>query len=203
MNIIDIISNRRSIRKFKNKKIENKKILDLIEAAIWAPSAKNRQPWFFYIVNDDNKKDELVLLLKMGMKKLLEKYESQGISRVDIHSAFNSIETINQSAAVIFITHQKKYKNHYDDGVNWNLNALDVEVADLLSLGAAIQNMLLFATEQGLGTLWICDIFYAYNDLCKFLNTTDSIISAICIGYPNEHQNNKTRVKKENVIAFV
>ena len=110
MNIIDIILNRRSIRKFKKEKIEDKKILDLIEAAIWAPSAKNRQPWFFYIVNDGNKKDELVLVLKKGIKNLLDKYEGQGISRPDIHSAVNSIETINESSAVIFIAHQKKYK---------------------------------------------------------------------------------------------
>ncbi len=203
MSIIDIISNRRSIREYTNKKIEDKRILDLIEAAIWAPSAKNRQPWFFYILNDSEKKDELVLILKNGMEKLLAKYETQGISRPDIHSAANSIETINKASTVIFIAHQKKYKNHYDDGVNWNLNALDIEVADLLSLGAAIQNMLLFATEQGLGTLWVCDIFYAYNDLCKFLNTSDSIISAVCIGYPYEQPAKKVRVEKEKVTKFV
>lgn len=55
MNIIECIKTRRSVRNYLNQPIEPQLIEDLIEAAIWAPSGKNSQPWKFCIVNDNDK----------------------------------------------------------------------------------------------------------------------------------------------------
>lgn len=48
-----LIEKRRSIRKFKQKKIERKKIDKLIEAALRAPSSRGFNPWRFIVI--DNK----------------------------------------------------------------------------------------------------------------------------------------------------
>ncbi|MGN6493369.1 MAG: nitroreductase family protein [Agriterribacter sp.] len=45
--VIDIIKERRSIRAFSGKAIEPEKVLALFEAARWAPSAMNEQPWMY------------------------------------------------------------------------------------------------------------------------------------------------------------
>lgn len=37
------------------------------------------------------------------------------------------------------------------------------EICNIQSIGASIQNMLLTATEKGIGSLWICDIYFAYS----------------------------------------
>ena len=50
MSLIEIIKKRRSIRKFKSDPIEKEKIDQLIEALIWAPSARNLQSRKFYFV---------------------------------------------------------------------------------------------------------------------------------------------------------
>jgi nitroreductase len=50
--VFEIIKKRRSIRRFKNIRVENHKIIKLIEAASLAPSATNRQPWRFIAVKD-------------------------------------------------------------------------------------------------------------------------------------------------------
>ncbi|HDQ88707.1 MAG TPA: hypothetical protein ENN92_00995, partial [candidate division WWE3 bacterium] len=50
--VFDIIKKRKSIRKCKKIPVENYKILQMIEAAILAPSATNRQPWRFIVVKD-------------------------------------------------------------------------------------------------------------------------------------------------------
>lgn len=47
-----LIETRRSIRKFKSQPIEQKKIEQLIEAALRSPSSMNRNPWEFIIVTD-------------------------------------------------------------------------------------------------------------------------------------------------------
>ena len=48
----DVILTRRSIRKYKPLKIEREKILQILNAAMYAPSAVNKQPWHFIVVDD-------------------------------------------------------------------------------------------------------------------------------------------------------
>lgn len=50
-NILKVIKKRRSIRKYKKEKVSKNLLLQLIEAAIWAPSGSNVQPWYFIIVD--------------------------------------------------------------------------------------------------------------------------------------------------------
>lgn len=49
---LDLISNRRSIRKFKHQPIEKEKIDTLIEAALRSPSSRGINPWQFVVVED-------------------------------------------------------------------------------------------------------------------------------------------------------
>ena len=52
MDALDFILDRRSIRRYSDKVIENEKIKILLEAAMYAPSAVNRQPWHFIVIHD-------------------------------------------------------------------------------------------------------------------------------------------------------
>lgn len=58
--ILNNIKNRRSIRKFINKEIEQEKLDILFEAARWAPSNCNKQLWKLIVINDDAIKKNLV-----------------------------------------------------------------------------------------------------------------------------------------------
>jgi nitroreductase len=57
--VLDLLKNRRSIRKYKDKPVEKEKIEKCLEAARWAPSASNRQPWEFLVVKDEEKRKRL------------------------------------------------------------------------------------------------------------------------------------------------
>ncbi len=59
MDIIKEIKDRASVRKFKNKKIDRSIIDRILEAGRVAPSAKNRQPWRFIVIDDDNLKSRV------------------------------------------------------------------------------------------------------------------------------------------------
>lgn len=50
--IINVILKRRSIRNFKQEEVPKEVLLKLVEAARWAPSGSNIQPWYFIIVNN-------------------------------------------------------------------------------------------------------------------------------------------------------
>lgn len=49
---MDTIMNRRSIRRFLDKPVEDEKIERLLRAAMQAPSGKNEMPWEFMIITD-------------------------------------------------------------------------------------------------------------------------------------------------------
>lgn len=57
--LINLIKERRSVRAYKEEPISSEVLEKLIEAAIWAPSSCNRQPWFFVIVTEKEQKTRI------------------------------------------------------------------------------------------------------------------------------------------------
>ncbi len=58
--LIDIVKNRRSVREYEDKDVPDEIILELIEDARLAPSAKNLQDWKFIIVKNKERRQKLV-----------------------------------------------------------------------------------------------------------------------------------------------
>lgn len=59
MEVKEALLKRRSVRKFKEDKISDELIEELLHAAMSAPSACNKQPWEFYVVTNEDKINEL------------------------------------------------------------------------------------------------------------------------------------------------
>jgi nitroreductase len=59
LDVFDAIKERRSVRAFTDEKVSEKDVWQLIDAARWAPSAGNTQPWEFIIVKDPEIKRKL------------------------------------------------------------------------------------------------------------------------------------------------
>ncbi|HER08966.1 MAG TPA: nitroreductase family protein [Bacteroides sp.] len=60
MDELEYIFNRRSIRKFTDRKIDDALIGKLLEAAMYAPSAVNSQPWHFVVVDNRKMMDRIM-----------------------------------------------------------------------------------------------------------------------------------------------
>lgn len=71
MDVHQAIIKRRSTRKFKEDDIPDQVIIQLLEAARWAPSGGNIQPWFFYIVKNRDKREQLAKAA-LGQKFIAE-----------------------------------------------------------------------------------------------------------------------------------
>lgn len=203
MELHDAIYKRRSIRRYTEETIPVQQIFDLIDAAAQAPSAKNRQPWFFYVINDSETKRRFISQMNGGIDALYERYCQASVPRPDILSAKNSVRIMEQASTIILVKYVIHYNMYHNDGVHWPIHAADIEVSDLLSIGAAVQNMLLAAEEMHLGSLWVCDIFYAYPELIRFLETDAPILSAVCIGYPAESPAKRPRLSVQDISAIL
>jgi nitroreductase len=71
MDLLEIIENRRSIRVFKKQDVSQDIIEKLLEAARWAPSAGNVQPWAFVVASSPKMKRSLSMAA-FGQKDLEE-----------------------------------------------------------------------------------------------------------------------------------
>ena len=76
------------------------------------------------------------------------------------------------------------------------------EICDSLSIGAAVENMLLAAQQLGLGALWIANTCFAYRELTAYINTNEQLVCAIAIGYANENPNPRPRMSLDQIVEY-
>ena len=178
MNTIEAIESRKSIRNFKNEEISKDIIEDILNCGRLAPSAKNRQPWYFVILKNDMK-DKVADLMIEYTKNNDEREEEKRLNSPS--SVARTADVIKQAPVLVIIFREK------DD--NWL-------IGDNLSIGACVENMCLRATDLGLGSLWIRDIVYVSEKVAEILGHRDLELNcAVALGIPN--QNPKQRPRKE------
>ena len=191
------IFSRRSIRKFSDKPVSKELIEQIILAGIASPSAKNRQPWR-YIVFGGEAKNELLAQMELGIER-----ESSGDTRLPhsqkgIPDARHTLKVMKEAPIIIIVLNE----NGGSPFAEINADDRITEMCDLLSIGASIENMLLKATELGLGTLWIANTCYAYDELTAFLGTDSQLTGAIALGYAEESPSPRPRKPLDEVADF-
>ena len=154
MSINEIIRKRRSIRKFKKNKIEENEILEMLENAIFAPSAGNLQPWEFVIIKNSEQK------LKIS------------------ECAYGQYFISDAPWVIVVCANQEEASSVYGKRGH--------ELYCIQDTAAAIQNILLCATEKGLAACWIG----AFNESAvrKTIECPQHIkpVAIIPIGIPDE-----------------
>ena len=172
------IENRRSIRKYRSDEIDRKLIEEIIYSATLAPSAKNRQPWKF-IVYQGEEKDKLVEVMRHGINSEKITHELMPEWAFAIPDAENTVRIMQEAPCLIAVLNT----NQYTPFASIEREKRIVEICDSLSIGAAVENMILTATGYGLGTLWIANTCFAYPELLCKLHVLVHIKLSYCITF--------------------
>lgn len=187
------IYERRAVRKYISKPVSKDLIEQVIDAGRMAPSAINKQPWKFYVINDN---ETLKILSKAIMKAAAKGILNSGLKGI--------INTIKDS---LHFAHNMKFLREDDPVFHGAPAAIfltgpkDNEWASL-DIGMCAQNMMLAAKELGLET---CPV-----GLAKYVEQTNLFHSlkipeseqvhlAVILGYGDETPEIHER-KKDNVI---
>jgi nitroreductase len=129
MALLDLIKQRRSIRKYLDKAVERDKIISCLEAARLAPSACNSQPWKFIVVDDE------------GMKNKLCDTAFRGLYQI---SAFAKTAPV----IIAIVSEKSKFWARVGGKIR------DIQYY-LIDIGIAGEHFILQAQELGLRTCWI------------------------------------------------
>lgn len=194
---MDTIKERRSIRKYKAQSVEKEIIDEIIRAGALAPSAKNRQPWRF-IVYRERSKDDLLDAMEKGLLRERDGSALLPSSKDGLPDAFNTLNIMREAPVLIVILNANGRSPFKDIGSDDRIT----EMCDSLSIGAAVENMLLTATELGVGSLWIANTCFAYNELEKHIGTTHQLVGAVSLGYADETPSQRPRKCLEDIVEY-
>lgn len=181
MELMEIIEGRRSVRRYKPEAVPEETIRDVLEAGIWAPSAKNGQQWRFTVLTEKSK-DDFQAWFRGELNKFVEKYGDK-----EIGSALWTCDVMDQAPVVVIV---------------WNAGKNDWTTEEH-SVAAAIQNILLRAYELGLGSLWIGDVYYAYESISEYFDKPWKLSGAITLGYSDEKARMPPKKSLDEVTEFL
>ena len=186
METLKSIENRRSIRNYTEEKVSVDIVKDILNCGRLAPSAKNRQPWYFVVAQNEIK-DKIADMMIDYSTNADDTIES---ARIGHKSSVSPTANIIKQAPILILVFREKNDN-------WI-------IGDNLSIGACVQNMCLRATDLGLGTLWIRDIVYVSEDVAEMLGHSDLELNcAVSLGYPNQSPKMRPRKNLEDIMEWV
>lgn len=169
MDIFTAIKERRSCRDFLSDPINPETIEKILEAASFAPSPLNMQPWQFIVITKQEVKDEIF--------KEAERCRDWAVKDCGQKWAGGyKVDFIKSAPALIAVTGDPK-----KTGVDFFMKE-GGSVGYQYACAAAIQNMILAAHALGLGSLWFT--FFDKKNIVKILGIEENktLISIVCLG---------------------
>lgn len=182
------IAARRSVRRFTNTPVPEYQLTELLSAARLAPSAKNCQPWRFILMRGAYKSRFCDAMEEGLLREQREPFLPH--SAFGLPDAKNSLRVMREAPVLLAVL----YADGKSPDTPLNVDERFTELCDSLSIGAAVENLLLYAKELGLDTLWIANTCFAYRELTAFLHTPHVLTGVIAIGYGAEHPSSRPRI---------
>lgn len=185
----ELIQGRRSIRRYQAKPIAPALLERLLEAAMWAPSAHNRQPWRFCVVTGAATKGMLSQHMGEQWRRDLAA-DGADAALVERRVAISQSRMMG-AGALIFAAVSMEEMDHYPDE---RRNQAEWTMA-VQSVALACQNLLLAAHHYGLGACWMCAPLFVPELVREVLQLPDTWLpqALITVGYPAEEKS-KARV---------
>lgn len=206
---LEHLASRRSVRQFTSEPVPRRVLERLIEAAVFAPSPSNRQPWRFAVVVEPSLKAKLVSCVRTVVTAM-----KQTIARSHHAEDFERygdffFEPLERAAAVVV----PQYRTH-DDLIERLLVSGGAEVGDFVTPGAmqgelactagAVMNLLNQAHAEGLGACWMAGPTVAREEIAELLEIEPpwSMLGMIALGWPSSAPVHPSRKPKERTVTW-
>lgn len=193
-----LVKSRRSIRRFKETPVSKTVLKRVLEAGICAPSAHNRQPWRFVILQSAEQKERLAR--KMG-ERLRSDLERDGLEPAAIDKdVARSYGRITGAAVAIVVCMDKSVLDEYPD----EQRSMAEYIMGIQSVAMAGENILLTAHAEGLGGCWVCAPLFVPALVREELGLHPDWEpqGMILLGYPQDASRARSRRSAEEVTLW-
>ena len=193
--IYQCIEARKSVRQYKAQPIEREVLLRVLDAGLHAPSGKNRQNWRFFVVQGAKRDEYLKLSQKswLGIKDVLARRLKPSLYKFTERFFY----TLGGAPTIVFCYSQ----NHPEER----------HYTSIGSVYMAVQNIILAAVSEGLGTCPMgapleikaeVDKFLGIDNIAMPPDTELELLCALTLGYP-DHEPPKAPRQRDNRITWL
>lgn len=207
--IIDVITSRKSIRRYRPDPIPDEMIDKILEAARWAPTGENYQPWRLIVIRDQETRNRIGDLAKLGSGSRMTAWYCMG----EMQKRFEGIKDPDKRDRVLKFMYSGEVSEFAKQSplviaVIGSLMEGSVDVP--YDLSACIENMLLEAHSLGLGACWVHGPVASTRDAKKFKEILGiptgmgeyKVIAYVAIGWPAEDRKHPRPKKSLEEIVF-
>lgn len=182
LSVREAITRRRSVKNFNGQPVDLENIVSVLEDARWAPTHGLRNPWRFVVAANQEYVKFQDVLKEYGVPKWKELSEEE---------LEKQMKKFRAPGAVVFVIVQEDVRQKE-------------RMEDFAAASALIQNAMLLAWDQGIGTCWKTPPFI---DNPKFreelgVKPGERIMSMLQFGYYDDIPKGRARTPLEDIVTF-
>jgi nitroreductase len=186
MEFTALVEKRVSVRQFRPDPVSPEHIREMVRLASLAPSPNNQQPWCFVAVTRKPLLQEMADVVRVRLRALLPVTLSEDARRAAQRVEWFS--TFFADAPLVIAVVRRPYRSVIARAVEGaSLSAADINAMrgypDVQSIGAAIEHLLLAATDLGYGSCWLSGPLIAREPLLG-IAAPDHLAALVTIGVP-------------------
>lgn len=189
----DLVTARRSIRKYTDENIPESHILDMVTSAVNAPSPSNRQPVRYLHLVSSESRQGILKNMESGYHNMLTQAQSLEKPRkaINILNHYWRYSYFMFHAPALFAVGVEKKGDSFSGKLNraglMEAKGLETMGCDI-SLGLSLQFFMLKAVELGLGTCILTAPLHFLERECTISGTENlSIRCFLTVGFPDEY----------------
>lgn len=163
-----LLRSRRSVRRFLPHPVSQEVLHRVLRTAMRAPSAHNRQPWRFVLIQNPATRQALVHALHQRWYQDLER---DGLSQAEIHRRLQrSRARLLQAPVLLCLCHDRSTEDSYPDPDRQHAEYL----MGVQSTALAGVYLLLAAHHEGLAGVWLCAPLFAREEVRRVLDLPET-----------------------------
>ena len=191
MEVKKAVLERRSYRKFLDKKVSEEDIRQIVEAGLWAPSATNIQPWYYVAVSRDEAVEEIRDIASDGVEAFRPVLEERFSEHPEVVRNTTSFIATLGGAPFILLAFAR-------------LKGGENDMKTVQGIAAGIENMILAALEKDIRSCWLtslCSGKAAERLHERFAPERGGLVALVAFGYSTQEP--RAPKRKEDRAKFL
>jgi len=204
MDLETAITTRRSIRDYKKDPIDEFTLREILKLSLWAPSGRNRQPWYLVIVRG-RKLKEVKEIINCSFEKVHPSLKASYPDKLHVIATTKKFFSNLGNAPCIILTFIPYYELEIRPEMTLNERWTQdhFRVGSISAASLVNYNITLLAHERGLGSCWLTGPLFYTEEISGAVGVRDKeLISILTIGYPKNIPS-KGPKRKENVFEWI
>ncbi len=203
---LELVKKRRSIRRFKTDEVPIQAINNMLEAARWAMSGANAQPWEFVVVREKDTRQRIVDSWLEPHREvwMIEQTRIPELRLTPLKDGFDTEPPWKDAPVMIMVLGDKRTYQATVLAAHFLGGEGGTDATYLKNMANATQLLHFAAAAQGLGSMWL-SVSRAWGEEIKKILDVPEILdlhTIVCVGYPAYTPKAPYRRKLADIVHF-